>query len=352
MSQLITMRWGRWVIEGFYGQTWSWQARRDMASYLPTIGFNGYIYAPKADAFLRKSWRNAWPADQYQQLKSLRDFCKIKGVSFGVGLSPFEVYRGWGSAARDDLQQKLDEILTLEPDGLCLLFDDMRGDFPDVAAIQADIANYAQRHCQKPILLCPTYYSFDPILEQLFGQRPKEYWSTLGRHLDEDISILWTGDRVISPELGVDGIRDITDQLGRKPVIWDNVVANDGRKSSPFLPLQSVCERAHAVSAIVDGHLFNPMNQPYLSQLVLKTASYRHCANSLQKSFFDSMDSELATQIDADLDLFRDVGLDGIDELQRRRLVAIYSKFEAPHARDVLQWLEGHYRFDPQCLTG
>jgi len=347
------------VIEGFYGSTWSWQARHDMARFMAGAGYRFYCYAPKADPYLRRRWRENWPQQEFRQLLTFREQCRSLGLQWGLGLSPFELWQDWGSSARLQLLSKLDEILALQPDRLCLLFDDMRGDWPDIAAIQAVIANEVQSYCGIPLLLCPTYYSFDPILEQLFGNRPAQYWQQLGSDLNDDIAVLWTGDLVISPQLAPAGLQDITTRLGRKPVLWDNVIANDGRRSSPFLPLQSIQQRVVMAHDNVAGHLINPMNQPYLAHLVLRTATYdsdieRRDSDieALARALKDTCSAALAARIESDLSLLRSVGLEQMDEQTRNGLVVAYSKFEEPCAFDVLHWLNGQYRFDPQCLTG
>jgi hypothetical protein len=340
------------VIEGFYGRTWSWQARYDMARFLVSAGYRFYCYAPKADAYLRKRWREQWPQQDFHQLLQFREQCRAQGLEWGAGLSPFELWQDWGSSARQQLTSKLDEILALQPDRLCLLFDDMRGDWPDIASIQAEIANEVQSYCGIPLLMCPTYYSFDPILEQLFGDRPAQYWQQLGADLHNDIAVLWTGDLVISPQLPAEGLQDISARLGRKPVLWDNVIANDGRRSSPFLPLQSIRQRVVSALDNVEGHLINPMNQPYLAQLVLRTATCDSESNALATALSESCSAELAARILSDLPIFREVGLEQMDDSTRHELVTAYSKFEEPCALDVQDWLGGQYRFDPQCLTG
>ena len=40
---------GLGVIEGFFGQSWSWLARNHYAQWLPAHGYGFYIYAPKAE---------------------------------------------------------------------------------------------------------------------------------------------------------------------------------------------------------------------------------------------------------------------------------------------------------------
>jgi len=340
------------VIEGFYGNTWSWSAREDMARFLAGNGYGFYCYAPKADAYLRKRWREQWPQAEFRQLLTFRGQCRSLELQWGIGLSPFELWQDWGSSARQQLISKLDEILALQPDRLCLLFDDMRGDWPDLAPVQAEIANEVQSYCGIPLLLCPTYYSFDPILEQLFGTRPAQYWQQLGSDLRDDIAVMWTGDQVISPQLATEGLHDIAQRLGRKPVLWDNVMANDGRRSSPFLPLQSIQQRVASARNDVTGHIINPMNQPYLAQLVLHTANYDGDTDALIKALKETCSPALAARIESDLPQMRDVGLEQMNETSRLALVSTYSRFAEPCALDVLDWLKGHYRFDPQCLTG
>ena len=45
------------LIEGYYGQPWTWEARAEQASFLKAHGYGFFMYAPKADAFLRRRWR-------------------------------------------------------------------------------------------------------------------------------------------------------------------------------------------------------------------------------------------------------------------------------------------------------
>jgi protein O-GlcNAcase / histone acetyltransferase len=54
-----------------------------------------------------------------------------------------------------------------------------------------------------------------------------EYLNTLGEKLINDICILWTGKHVISKIITQSEVEEITEVLKRKPVIWDNLHAND-----------------------------------------------------------------------------------------------------------------------------
>ena len=45
------------IIEGFYGPMWTWQERRQLVRTLAPHGYGFYLYAPKADVFLRRKWQ-------------------------------------------------------------------------------------------------------------------------------------------------------------------------------------------------------------------------------------------------------------------------------------------------------
>src|SRR5689334_11959814 len=134
------------IIEGFYGRPWSWTAKRDVVTLLSRHDYRFYIYAPKADAFLRKRWQEPHPDAWRDELGGLSAHCRAQGVRFGVGLSPFEIYRNFDAAAQASLGQKLAWLDDIGIDDLAILFDDMRGDLPDLAATQATIVHWARDH--------------------------------------------------------------------------------------------------------------------------------------------------------------------------------------------------------------
>jgi len=49
------------IIEGFYGKPWTWEERQETVSFLAPYGYGFYLYAPKADPFLRRKWQEPYP---------------------------------------------------------------------------------------------------------------------------------------------------------------------------------------------------------------------------------------------------------------------------------------------------
>ena len=112
----------------------------------------------------------------------------------------------------------------------------MPGDLQSLATRQAEIvADVCHWLPGVHVLVCPTYYSFDPVLEKYFGRMPLDYWSQLGRELPQDVGIFWTGNKVCSEAITVSDIEAIVQRLQRPVILWDNYPVNDGAVRSNFL---------------------------------------------------------------------------------------------------------------------
>jgi hyaluronoglucosaminidase len=342
------------VIEGFYGCAWSWSARESTIDFLRQRGLGAYVYAPKSDPFLRRRWAEPWPSATFAQLQQLGRRCRAAGIAWGVGWSPFEVYRCYGPSSRASIRDKLAELNELEPDILCVLFDDMRGDLPELAALQLAIvhdiaaASRARRH-----IFCPTYYSEDGVLEKVFGAMPRGYWTELGSGLDPAIDYFWTGDRVCSHSYSRQSVAAITAAMGRPPVLWDNYPVNDGARMSRFLHLLPFQGRPGHGDDWVRGHLVNPMNQAWLSRIALCTleGSGVPAAASFDEAVGTVCAGRLGELLQRDVALFTQGGLDAIAGSAGAALRREYGAIDHPCAREVVAWLSGQYQFDPACLT-
>ena len=256
------------LIEGYYGRPWSWADRSETMTVLAGHGYGFFLYAPKADPFLRRRWREPHPAEQAAAIAGFARACHAQGVAFGVGLSPFEIYRAFDDEAKAALADKLARLDDLGVRHLAILFDDMRGDIPDLARKQADILHWvAARTRAARLIVCPTYYSDDGALDLYFGDRPARYLEDFGAALDPAIDIFWTGPEVCSRELSPGHLDRVAAQLGRPPLLWDNYPVNDGPRMSPFLHLRGFTGRPAAIAARTAGHAVNPALQPVLSRI-------------------------------------------------------------------------------------
>ena len=346
------------IIEGFYGPLWQWAERRALVSQLAPAGYRFYLYAPKADAYLRRRWYEPHPPEQAEQLQAFADFCRQQGVRFGVGLSPYQVFNDFDDQARRALLEKLAFFDSLGIEDLAILFDDMSSDLPDLAARQADIVHWVREHTAAGRLtICPSYYSDDPVLDRVFGARPVDYLETLGRLLDPSVGVFWTGEEVCSREISAGHLQRVSDQLGRKPVLWDNYPVNDGDRMSSHLHLRGFSGRPSSIGEHLTAHAINPALQPTLMAIPALTLadSYRQgdryqYMQSARDAAIRVLGPELGRQIMDDVLTLQDAGLNRLGDEKKASLKTIYEKFDHPGARELLAWLRGDYRVTDEVV--
>jgi hyaluronoglucosaminidase len=341
------------VIEGFYGRSWSFEARMAYADYLGEAGLNTYIYCPKSDPYLRKLWQHDWPDAFWHELLQLSKAYRQRGIRWGAGLSPFALYRDYGITERRQLQRKVERLGELAAPLLAILFDDMPGDMDALASRQAEIvADVCRWAPDVRVLVCPTYYSFDPVLEKYFGRMPHGYWPQLGRELPPCVDIFWTGNKVCSESIGVCDIDNIVEQLGRPVTLWDNYPVNDGAVRSKYLYSSKLANRSAALRSVIRGHLCNPMNQALLSLPALSGLADLYGNGGLNDEVLSrTLGPRTWERLVRDKRLFEQEGLPGLGELRCKRLALEYDSLPGAAALEITQWLRGEYHFDPQCLT-
>jgi hyaluronoglucosaminidase len=345
------------IIEGFYGKPWTWTEREETIDFLAPRGYGFYLYAPKADPYLRRRWREPYPEQLADRLAALAESCRAVGVRFGVGLSPYEIFAGFDDAAREALGAKLAFCEDLGVQDLAILFDDMRCDRPDLAERQVEVAHWVrERASAERMLVCPSYYTDDPVLDRAFGRRPDGYVEDLGRLLDPSIEVFWTGEEVCSREISPGHLGRVTEQLGRKPFLWDNYPVNDGQRMSQYLHLRAFVGRPAAIAGHVAAHGVNPALQATLTRIPALTlvesyragADYRY-GEAFRAAAAEVVGEELATTLWEDLLVMQDVGLDRLgpkEQMLRDRYAAV----DHDAAREIIAWLDGAYRITDEIV--
>ncbi len=345
------------IIEGYFGRCWSWHDRAAVVRRLAPAGYRFFHYAPKIDAKLRRNWRVLYDPSEAEAIGRFAAHCRSHAMRFGIGLSPYGAHHQFDDEARAALKAKIAHLDGIGIDDLVILFDDMRGDVPDLANRQADIVSFAADHSKASrMFLCPSYYSDDVILDRVFGERPDDYLDVLGRRVDPAITMYWTGEEVCSRQFSRGHLQLIAEQMGRKIALWDNYPANDGPRMSNHLHLRAFTGRPPDVSAYVSHHAINPASQPMLSCLPALTlpqsyaqgGDYRYAA-----AFMAAAEAlfgiELARMLRADLISLQDTGLDRLSD-RRVDLRARYAGVDNLAAREIVDWLDGGYAITGEAL--
>ena len=348
------------VIEGFFGRTWSWPARLETLDFLAAAHLEFYVYAPKAEAFLRRRWHEPLPGETVAALRTLAERAGQLGITLGAGLTPYEIYLNYDAAARAHLRAKIAALDDIGVGMLCLLFDDMRGDVDALASLQArivdDVASWTRA---AQLIVCPTYYSSDPRLAKEWGDAPAQYLADLGRLLDPRIDVFWTGEKIISDSYSVEHLEAIGTTLRRRPFIWDNHGSNDARSRTGRLFLDPMRRGWSVPRDKVAGIAFNPMNEPALARIALavyaqalELTKLGNDPERVKAAIHWLCTPPVAADLLSDLSRFEDEGLSGFKPEETQRLAERYARHGSDvFAREILDWARGGYAFDPACLT-
>ena len=302
------------VIEGFYGRPWSQQQRLELLGLMQELELNTYLYCPKDDLKHRALWRESYTADELQGLRKLIEACRDRGIEFFYGIAPGLTIRYSDAGELDSLRARFRQLLDAGCRSFAVLFDDI-----PVKMAEADIATFgslAKAQCEtanaiysellaKPggrLIFCPTPYCGRMADDQHGGAG---YLDEVGRHLAEDIDLFWTGPEIISRELTVESVGKLRETIQRKPVIWDNLHANDYDLTRFFLGPYAA--RPLKLREEVSGFMINPNCEYEANFVALKTlAGYLRASGSWNSR------SAYKESLEAWLPRFATVGEDGV----------------------------------------
>lgn len=267
------------VVEGFYGPPWTPTEHAELFSWLSQWGLNTYLYAPKDDLKHRALWRDPYTEAEAEALGEIIRGCTERQVQFIYALSPgLDLVYG-DEQELSHLRRRFDQLMGLGCRHFGLLFDDVP-DRPDtmrlvragrLAGVQSAIANQLfdwvrQKQPEARFLFCPAPYCGRMAERGIGGPG---YLAAVGRELLPDIDVLWTGPEIISEQITVAHLREVQSWLRRKPVLWDNLHANDydGRRffCGPY------AGRPPVLRDEVGGILANPNTEFPLNYVPLRT---------------------------------------------------------------------------------
>jgi hyaluronoglucosaminidase len=139
--------------------------------------------------------------------------------------------------------------------------------FPTYAAAHAQLCNRTLEALDGfggdcGFAMCPTRYHGRPPFDA--------YLAELGERLDPRIDVYYTGVDVRSPTIDVAEVEAFGRVVRRKPLIWDNVIAND-LDERDRLHVGPIRGRSPDLEGHVRGFLINPMNQVEASKVPLAT---------------------------------------------------------------------------------
>ncbi|KAI2557041.1 MGEA5 isoform 5, partial [Pan troglodytes] len=197
------------VVEGFYGRPWVMEQRKELFRRLQKWELNTYLYAPKDDYKHRMFWREMYSVEEAEQLMTLISAAREYEIEFIYAISPGLDITFSNPKEVSTLKRKLDQVSQFGCRSFALLFDDI--DHNMCAADKEVFSSFA--HAQVSIT--------------------NEIYQYLGE--PETFLFCPTGPKVVSKEIPVESIEEVSKIIKRAPVIWDNIHANDYDQKRLFL---------------------------------------------------------------------------------------------------------------------
>jgi protein O-GlcNAcase/histone acetyltransferase len=222
------------TLEGFYGRPWQLDQRLQLFQWMHEWeGMNTYMYAPKDDLYHRSKWRELYPDEELSVLKNLIQSCHKKELDFIYAIAPgldimYSHENDWNF-----LIKKVNQLREIGCKQFAILFDDIpsklsdndQKSFSSFARAHAHITNRLFKHISGlPLFFCPTVYCGQMADDDVKGNT---YLNELGELLHKQIGFFWTGPKIVSEEITVESIKELEKVIKRKPIIWDNIHAND-----------------------------------------------------------------------------------------------------------------------------
>lgn len=257
--------------------------RKVLFEWMEEWGLNTYLYGPKDDLKHRLLWREVYSSEEEAQLRTLIVEAQRRGLRFVYALSPGQDIVFSSACDLTLLKRKLRQVSDLGCQAFAVLFDDIdhsmcQADsevFSSFAHAQVSVTNEIYRFLGEPpvFLFCPTEYC-GSLCTPSVSKSP--YLQTVGEDLLPNISVIWTGSKVISRKLSAECLSEVESVLQRPPLIWDNLHANDYDSRRLFLgPFKG---RDPQLRSHLRGLLLNPNCEFEANYIPLHTLGSWHRA--------------------------------------------------------------------------
>lgn len=256
----------RGVVEGFYGQPWSYEDRINQLMFYGQHKLNVYIYGPKDDPYHSSpDWRKPYPGKEAAQISRLVETSKANKVDFVWAIHPGQDIK-WNDEDRLSLLNKFENMYALGVRSFAVFFDDISGEGTDPVR-QAELMNYiddqfvAVKPEVTPLIVCPTEYN-----KSWANPKPGTYLDILGEKLNKSIMVMWTGDRVMS-DITANGLEWVNKRINRPAYVWWNFPVSDYVRDhllmGPAYGLDTLAQQK------MWGFVSNPMEKAEASKIAI-----------------------------------------------------------------------------------
>lgn len=252
-------------VEGFYGNTWSFENRMSVIRQSSEFKINTYIYAPKDDPYHKDQWRELYPEAEAEQLRQLVDTCNENNVEFIWCAHPGNGYNYTTDDDYNILIAKIDQLYDLGVRRFGLSYDDLSGS--SNGADQAALINRVGAYLKEKDPACGSMVTVGQRYTDGWGADWNSYLKPFLNGLNEDVVVMWTGKNT-GGNCDADAFNGPKNRVGyeQELAMWFNYPVNDmafGRI------LMGAVDNMDPELESLRGFFMNPMNQAQASKVAI-----------------------------------------------------------------------------------
>lgn len=271
----------RFTIRGAKGWAWTPAQYLEEIPYLAEFKMNFLMncYASVTDiehyAWGQRGVNRWWeplPSGKARAFERIVRACQARGIEFCFSMNPNIFSERFADPDSpkdiDALWQHYSWMQSFGVRWFSIALDDI-GQGVD-ASMHARLVNTIFERLRKQdgdahMIFVPTWYWGDGRGSE------RGYLETLAHQLHPDVSIFWTGEKVISPRITRASAESYRAIVGHRLFLWDNYPVNDGQ---PTMHLGPLVGRDPDLCEVVDGYMSNPMRtQNRLNRVPLMTCA-------------------------------------------------------------------------------
>lgn len=270
------------VLRGTKGWAWTWDQYLAEIPYLARYKMN-FLMSCYTSVFTDpvkfvNRWWEPLPRATLDGIGKVAAACRGAGIAYCFSFHPALFSdRPLRADSDEDFAAMWRNYASVQAFGVrwfSLSYDDIDVRGRDVAALGAAHAGLANRlfrglRAKDPsaeLIFCPVYY-WGPADAGEAGL----YTEALGRALDKDIFVFWTGDAVVTPRITRKAADSFRRAVGHRIVIWDNYPVND---RTGALHLGPVIGRDPDLDEAAYGYMSNPLSpQNEINRIPLLTCA-------------------------------------------------------------------------------
>jgi hypothetical protein len=254
------------ALRGTKGWAWTWEQYLAEIPYLSRYKMNFLMSCytsvfADTGTFVNRWWEplpDKTLAGIGEVARACRDARIIFCFSFHPALASDRPLRYDDDADFEAMARNYVRVQALGVRWFSLSYDDIDVRGMDIAALGAAHAGLANRlirrlrenDAEARLIFCPVYY-----WGAADAGEARLYTEALGRALDKDIFVFWTGDAVVTPRITRAAADAFRRAVGHRIVIWDNYPVND---RSGALHLGPVTGRDPDLGEVAYGYMSNP----------------------------------------------------------------------------------------------